>query len=104
VKITEYVRGMDKRLRISLIVTALLGIPLTGQSVSVSDIKHTGHLGDLALFFTFAAIFIVPTALILTVAVLSTIRNNLLHHRLLVFLGVLNILVALDITWYFIHL
>lgn len=99
----EKIRTMDKRLRVTLIATGLLVVPGIGQFVALSDLSHTGREGDLAIFFMFAAIFIVPTAVILTIAVLAGIRKTIREHEKLALLGALNLLIALNITWFFIH-
>ena len=95
------VRTMDKRLRVVAISTALLVLPEIGHYISLGDIQRTGRLGDLALFFMFAAIFIVPTSLILTAAVLVSVRRKLRRHSAITMLSVLNVVLAADIVWFF---
>ena len=97
------IRTMDKRLRVMLISTLLLILPQIGQFMSIADINRTGHEGNLALFFMFAAIFIVPTSLILTAAIIMGVRRTWRQHRPLVLLGAINALIAINITWFFVH-
>ena len=97
----ERLRTMDKPLRVTLIGTALLIVPVIGQLVAMADLRRTGHEGDLALFFMFAAIFIVPTSLILSCVILLTSRREWRKHSLLTILGGANLLIALEIIWFF---
>ncbi len=100
---TNTIRTMDKRLRTMLIATGLLLIPQIGQFVAIADLNATGREGNLALFFMFAGIFIVPTSLILSGAIIYTIRHEWRQHRLLVLLGGLNKLISLSLIWFFVH-
>jgi hypothetical protein len=97
------VRTMNKALRVMLISLALLMLCQIGQFMSISDINRAGHEGDLAIFFLFAAIFIVPTSLILTSAILWGARGTWRQQRPIMLLGAINILIALNITWFFVH-
>lgn len=98
--IINLVRTMDKTLRVMLIASALLLLPVIGQFMSWADMARDGRYSDLAIFFRFTAIFIVPTSLILSVAILSGIRTNWREHLALTILGVLNMLVALSVIWF----
>jgi uncharacterized membrane protein YozB (DUF420 family) len=96
----SYVRAMDKRLRVMLIATALLILPQIGQFISWGDAARGGGDGDLAIFFKFAAIFIVPTSLILSAAIVMGVRRTWRRHRAIMLLGTINALIALNIVWY----
>ena len=97
----SYVRSMDKRLRALLISGALLAVPFIGQLLAASGKNPSGGLGNLALFFRFSAIFIVPTALILSAAVIASTPPNLAHRRLELGLSGVIVLLGLEITWFF---
>ncbi|MDF2461475.1 MAG: hypothetical protein K0S68_878 [Candidatus Saccharibacteria bacterium] len=101
--LTEHVRTMDKRLRMMLIATALLLVPGIGQFVALRDLAVDQELSVLAFFFIFSAIFIVPTSLILTAVILYLIRKDWRRHEKLAILGVLNLLLILNVTWFFIN-
>jgi predicted permease len=101
--LADRVRTMDKRLRLMLIATALLLVPGIGQFVALRDLAVDQQLSNLAIFFIFTAIFIVPTSLILTGAILYVIRKDWRRHEKLAILGVLNLLLILNVTWFFIH-
>jgi hypothetical protein len=96
-------RTMDKRLRLALICTALLLIPQVGQFVGIADLNHSGKLGNLALFFAFATIFIVPTVAILSGAIMYSHRADWREHKPIMLLGGLNLLLCLSLAWFFLH-
>ena len=98
--IISRVRTMDKKLRVMLIASALLLLPVIGLFMSWADVARDGRYSDLAIFFRFTAIFIVPTSLILSVAILSGLRHNWREHLALAVLGALNVLVALGVIWF----
>ena len=97
----SYVQSMDKRLRALLISGALLAIPFIGQLMTAAGKGSTGGFGNLALFFKFSAIFIVPTALILAVAVMVSTPKNLSHRRLELCLAAIITLFCIVIAWFF---
>lgn len=91
---------MDKRLRVLVIATGLLILPQIGQFISLADLARGARPSDLAVFFQFAAIFIVPTSLILTAVIIYTHRQDWRQYRPLMMLGAMNILLAINITWF----
>lgn len=97
----QFVRNMDRRLRVVSLCTALLLLPEVGHALALGDIARTGHRGDLAFFFAFTAIFIVPTSLILSAAAYMAVRQSARDHRVLVVLCVINLSLAADLTWFF---
>jgi hypothetical protein len=101
--LTATVRTMDKRLRTMLLSTALLLVPGIGQFVALHDLATQGKLSGLAVLFAITAIFFVPTSLILTTAIIAVVRKDWRRHEKLVILGGLNALLAINITWFFIH-
>src|ERR1035437_1428167 len=92
------VRAMDRRLRVMLIATALLIVPQIGQFIAIRDINTSGHESTVAVLFMFATIFFVPTSLILTVAIIATIRRSWRSHERLALLGAINLLLVLSVT------
>jgi hypothetical protein len=94
------VRAMDKQLRVMLIATALLLLPQFGKFISGGDLSKNGREGDLAIFFKFAAIFIVPTSLILSAAIMAGVRRQWRTRPTLVILGIINILIGCNIIWF----
>jgi hypothetical protein len=98
----NYIRTMDRRLRLMLISTALLIIPIIGQFVAIGSINKTGHESNLAVFFMFAAIFIVPTSLIFSAAIVAVVRRQWREHLLLLTLATVNLLIIVNVTWFFI--
>lgn len=101
--IISFARNLDKRLRLLVISTGLLLLPQIGQFISLADLAKGHRVSDLAIFFQFAAIFIVPTSLILTGAVLYTYRQTWRDHRPALLLGAMNLLLAINITWFLIE-
>lgn len=100
--VLETLRTMDRRLRVMLIATALLLIPQIGEFVSIRDINTNGKQSALALLFMFAGVFIVPTSLILTAAILFTVKKSWREHQRLFILGIINILIIISVTWFFV--
>ena len=96
-------RSMDKRLRVLIIATGLPFLPQIGQFISLAALAKGDAPSDLAVFFQFAAIFIVPTSLILTAAVLYSHRQTWREQRPEMLLGAMNALLAINIIWYFIE-
>jgi hypothetical protein len=97
------VRTMDKRLRTMLLSTVLLIVPTIGQAVALRDLATSGKLSGLAVLFEVVTIFFVPTSLILTGAIIMVVRKNYRQNERLVILGGLNILLAINIIWFFIN-
>ncbi len=95
--------SLNKRLRVMLLCTALLIVPGIGQFVAIRDLGVTGRESDLAVFFAVVAIFVVPTVLILSTAILLTVRRQWREHQRLIALGATNLFIALNITWFFAH-
>lgn len=94
------VRTMDKQLRMMLIATFLLLLPQIGQFIAIADVTKSGRPGALAIFFEFAAIFIVPTSLILTAAIVYGLRRQWRSHIGIMLLGLLNFIIAANIIWF----
>jgi hypothetical protein len=97
------IRTMDKRLRVMLIATALLLVPGIGQFVTIRDLNTAGHPSALALLFAVFGIFAIPTSLILSGVIVYTVRHSWREHERLVILGVLNLLLILNLAWFFAH-
>lgn len=96
----DQVRSMNKRLRVMLIATALLVVPQIGQFLAIRDINFLGHESNLALLFTFAALAVIPTSVILTVAILYTVRSTWREHQNLAILGLLNLVISISLAWF----
>jgi hypothetical protein len=96
------VRNLEKNLRVVLIATALLIVPQIGQFIAIASINSTGHMSDLAIFFEFAAVLVVPTSVILTGVILALLRQNWREHERIFILGFINLLIALNLTWFFV--
>jgi hypothetical protein len=94
-------RTMDKRLRLLLLSTALLAVVGIGQFVGLHDLGTTGKLSSVAFLFMVAGIFFVPTAMILSGVILYTIRRQWREHEQLVVLGALNLVLGLNLVWFF---
>jgi hypothetical protein len=97
----ENLRTMDRRLRLMLGATVLLLVPQIGQFIAIRDINFTGHESNLAVLFMVIGIFIVPTSLILTAAILFIVRKNWRSQQRLCILGLVNLLLIGSITWFF---
>jgi hypothetical protein len=98
----DSVRHMDKRLRVMLIATALLIVPQIGQFASIRDINLTGHESGLDLLFMFAALFMLPTSVILSGAIMYTFRKAWREHQNLMILGAINVVISISLTWFFV--
>lgn len=99
----ESIRIMDRRLRLMLLSTALLLVSQIGQFAAIRDINTTGHESSLTILFALAALFFVPTSLILSGVIMYIVREQWREHERLMILGVLNFIIALNLTWFFIH-
>ena len=99
---TRFTR-LEKRLRVMLIATARLFVPQIGQFIAIRDLNLDGQLSNLAVVFMFATIFLVPTSVILTYAIITTVRKQWREHERLIILGALNAIIALNLTWFFVH-
>jgi hypothetical protein len=100
---TQSIRTMDKRLRTMLLATVLLLVPGIGQFVALHDLATAGKLSGLAVLFEIVTIFFVPTSLILTGAIIMVVRKNYRHNEKLIILGGLNILLAINLIWFFVN-
>jgi hypothetical protein len=98
----DSVRRMNKRLRVMLIATALLIVPQIGQFAAIRDLNLTGHESNLAILFQMASVFFLPTSIILSGAILATIRKNWREHQNLVILGLVNIVISINLIWFFV--
>jgi predicted permease len=98
---TDTIRTMDKRLRLMLLATVLLIVPTIGQFITIRDLNTAGQASPLALLFSMLAVFIIPTSAILTGVILYLIRANWRHHERLAILGVLNLIIMLNLLWFF---
>jgi hypothetical protein len=99
----EKLRNMDKRLRVMLIATVILLVPQIGQFIAIRDINSTGHVSALAFLFLLLGIFVVPTSVILSVAIIASVRRSWRSHSAVVILGVLNLLIAFSLIWFFVN-
>jgi hypothetical protein len=99
--LNETFRALNKRLRTMLLATALLIVPGIGQFMAIRDLNTIGHDSDLAVLFMVVAIFAVPTSLILSSAIIATVRREWRQHQRLVILGILNIIISLNLIWFF---
>ena len=97
----EHIRTMDGRLRVMLIATALLVVPQIGQFAAIRDININGHESNLTLLFMVAAVFLVPTSLILTSVIAATAGKSWREHKNLLILGSVNLIISLSIIWFF---
>jgi hypothetical protein len=97
---TDTIRTMDKRLRLMLLATVLLIVPTIGQFITIRDLNTAGQASPLALLFSMLAVFVIPTSAILTGVILYLIRTNC-HHERLAILGVLNLIIMLNLLWFF---
>jgi hypothetical protein len=96
-------RTMDKRLRVMLIATALLIVPGVGQFVMIHDLNTAGRPSPLALLFAVFGLFAIPTSLILSAVIAYTVRATWREHERLIILGGLNLLLAINLVWFFVH-
>ncbi len=96
----ERVRTMNKRLRLMLLATALLFVPQVGQFVSIRSLNVSHQQSAIGLLLALVGIFIIPTSLILSLAILYSYRATLKTQQPIVLLGVLNILIALSLAWF----
>jgi hypothetical protein len=90
-----------RQLRFMLISTGLLLLCSAGQFIAIHDLNTAGKLSGLALVFKFASIFLVPTAVILTGAIMLVLRRTWREHERIMILGLLNLLIALNLVWFF---
>jgi len=99
----DRIRHLPKRLRVMLLCTGLLVVPGIGQFIAIRDLNTTGHIGDLALLFAMFGVFAVPTSLIITGAIFITARHHVREQERVLILGALNLLIALNLIWFFAH-
>jgi hypothetical protein len=99
--ILDRFRTMDRRLRVMLIATALLIVPQIGQFVTIRDLNTAGRESGLAILLSFTALFIVPTSLILSGTVTAVVRRHWRSYQNLLILAAVNVLIALNLTWFF---
>jgi len=100
--LTETFRTMEKRLRLMLLSTALLLVPQIGQFITVRDLNTAGRPSDLAVLFQVVGLFLIPTSLIFTGVIMYTNRAKWREHERLMILGVLNLIIILNLAWFFI--
>jgi hypothetical protein len=91
-----------RQLRFLLISTGLLLLCTVGQVIAIHDLNSSGKLSGLALIFKFASIFLVPTAVILTGAIMLVLRRTWRKHERIMILGLINLLIALNLVWFFV--
>jgi hypothetical protein len=96
----ENIRHMDKKLRVMLIATALLIVPQIGQFAAIRDLNFLGHESAIAVLFMMAGIFFVPTSVILTVAILATLKRG--ERKDLLLLGLINVVISISLIWFFV--
>jgi len=91
---------MDKRLRLVLLGTFLLMLLEAGQLFIIAE-RNLGNASDNASFtFAFVYLFFIPTSLILSGAVMWTLRNSRQEHKPLFLLGAINLLLAIQLGWF----
>lgn len=97
-------RPTRRSLRVMLIATGLLIVPQIGQFLAIHDLNTTGQQSSLTLLFLLVGIFTVPTSLILTGAIFYAARRHRTHEQeRILLLGALNLLIVLNLAWFFIH-
>jgi len=92
-------RGV-RQLRLMLVATALLLVPQVGQFLAVHDLNVYGRVSDLTFLFQYAALFLIPTSLIVTTAIAWTVRRHWRRHERLLILAGINTLIALNLIWF----
>lgn len=92
-------RGV-RQLRLMLVATALLLVPQVGQFLAIHDLNVYGRVSDLTFLFQYAALFFIPTSLILTAAIAWAIRRLWRQHERLLILAGINALIALNLIWF----
>jgi len=91
---------MDKRLRLVLLGTFLLVMLQAGQLLIVAE-RNLGNAETISSFtFAFVCLFFIPTSLILTGTVMWLLRGVRQEHKPLFLLGVINILLAVQLSWF----
>ena len=94
---------MDKRLRLVLLGTFLLVMLQFGQLFIIAE-RNLGTTTSISSFtFAFVCLFFVPTSLILTGTVMWLLRHAGQHHRPLFLLGAVNLLLAVQLSWFAVH-
>ena len=99
----DRIRHADRRLRLMVLATALLIVPLIGQALAAYDLASTGHESPLAILFMLVAIFTVPTSLIFSITLFITARHHIHEQERTLLLGALNLLLAINLVWFFVH-
>ncbi|MDB5178258.1 MAG: hypothetical protein JWN01_201 [Patescibacteria group bacterium] len=96
-------RALDKRLRVMLIATGMLIVPQLGQFLAIRDLNTTGHEGTIAFFFLVVGVFTIPTSLIVSSSIIYVARKHIREQERVVLLGALNLLIILNLVWFFVH-
>jgi hypothetical protein len=91
---------MDKRLRLVLLGTFLLLLLQAGQLLIIAERNLGNSTSNGAFTFAFVCLFFIPTSLILTGAVMWLLRGSRQEHKPLYLLGLINILLALQLSWF----
>lgn len=102
-KLTSRLWAMDKRLRLVFLGTFLLMMLQAGQLFIIAE-RNLGNATSISSFtFAFVCLFFIPTSLILTGAVMWTLRSERQEHKPLFLLGVINGLLAVQLSWFAVH-
>jgi len=94
---------MDKRLRLVLLGTFLLALLQGGELFIIAERNFGTATSNAAFTFAFVCLFFIPTSLILTGAVMWVQRSARQEHKLLYLLGIVNILLAVQLSWFAVH-
>jgi hypothetical protein len=89
-----------RRLRLTLIATALAAVSLLGQILAIHGLSAKGQISSVALILEMAGIFFIPTSLILSAAIIWTARKSLRNQLPLLLLAAINIVIALNFAWF----
>ena len=102
-KLISRLGTMDRRLRLVLLGTFLLMLLQVGQLIIIAE-RNLGNATNIASFtFAFVCLFFIPTSLILTGSVMWLLRSVRQDHKPLFLLGAINILLAVQLSWFAVH-
>ncbi|HEY2003770.1 MAG TPA: hypothetical protein VGH44_01485 [Candidatus Saccharimonadia bacterium] len=97
------IRRGTRQLRLMLAATGLLVVPQVGQFLAVRDLNISGRVSDLTFLFQYAALFFIPTSLIVTAAIAWAVRRRWRHHERLLTLAGINTLIAVNLIWFLVN-
>lgn len=94
-------RPLPRRLlRLMLIATGLAVVSLLGQLLAIHGLGTKGQISSVAVLLEMAGIFFIPTSVILTAAIVWSVRKSWRNHLLLLAIASLNLLIALNFAWF----